>query len=166
MTKGWNKTNEGNYSFSVANKEIGNMEISYASLDRKAICHIEDNDFIIKRTGFWKSTIEISNLAGQTIAKIYPEKWYANTWTFDYNEKKYKVIVRNNPLAEYAILDNSNELAAYGLTTDNGKINVRITTPSNNSDFLFDFLLWYLFVPIATENMGDNFIFLMLLNNQ
>ena len=166
MTKTWKKTNEGTYVFAVANQEVGTMEVSYASLERKAICHIKDKDFIIKRIGFWKSTIEISNPAGEVIAKIYPEKWYANSWAFDYNEKKYKVTVRNNPLAEYAILDDSNELAAYGLTTENGKITVRITTSGHSKDFLFDFLLWYLFVPIATENMGDSFAFSMLVNTQ
>ena len=166
MTKNWKKTKAGVYSFTIDNNEIGTMEISYESLEREAICRFEGNEFVFKRTGFWKSTIEISNQAGQTIAKIYPEKWYASSWTFDYYEKKYKVIVRNNPLAEYAILDNSAELAAYGLITNNGSVNIRITSSAKSSDLLFDFLLWYLFVPIATENMGDSFTFLMLLNNQ
>ncbi len=166
MTKSWKKAGEGIYSFSVDSKEIGKMVIYYDSLDRKAKCHIENNDFVIKRTGFWKSTIEISNETGQTIAKIYPEKWYASSWTFDYNDKKYKLTVRNNPLAEYAIFDNSNEIAAYGLITENGLVNVRITTLNQSSDFVFDFLLWYLFVPIVTENMGDDFTFQMLMPNQ
>jgi hypothetical protein len=166
MTKNWKKTKEGNYSFSVDNKQIGTMEISYASLERKAICNIENNVFIIKRTGFWKSTVEINNQTGQTIAKLYPKKWYANSWTLDFKEKELEVIVRNNPLAEYAIIDNSKELAAYGLTTENGNLTVRVTTLDESSGFLFDFLLWYLFVPIATENMGDSFTFMMLLNIQ
>jgi hypothetical protein len=166
MVKHWEKTQDGTYTFSVDSNEIGKMEISYDSLERKAICNYEETDFIIKRTGFWKSTIEIANETGQIIARMYPEKWYASSWILDYKKKHYKVIVRNNPLAEYAILDNSSELAAYGLITDNGRVTVRITTSNQNTDFLLDFLLWYLFVPIATENMGDTFTFLMLLNNQ
>lgn len=166
MTKKWKKTNEGNYSFSVDNKHVGTMEISYASSDRKAICNINNKVFIIKRTGFWKSSLEIDNQFGQTIARVYPEKWYANSWAIELHEKMYKLIVRNNPLAEYVIFDNIVEIAAYGLATENGNVIVRITTKEESSDFLFDYLLWYLFVPIATENMGDNLTFMMLLNTQ
>jgi hypothetical protein len=164
MTKHWKKTVEGNYTFYVDNYEAGAMEIFYATLERKAICRIESNEFVIKRTGFWKSTIEINNETEQAIARVYPEKWYASSWTLEYNDNLYRLIVRNNPLAEWAILDNSLEVAAYGLSTDNGKIRVRITTSDPTSDYLFDFLLWYLFVPIATENMGDSFAFFMLVN--
>ena len=166
MIKTWKKTNEGSYSLSADNNEIGIMNISHDSLERKAACFFDDKELVIKRTGFWKSTIEISNKAGQVISKVHPEKWYANSWSFDYKGKKYTIIVRNNPLAEWAILHISEEIAAYGLHTVNGKLNVKITTSSQGSDFLFDFLLWYLFLPIATENMDDSFTFVMLVNNQ
>ncbi len=142
------------------------MEINNSSPERKAICDIDNNIFVIKRTGFWKNSIEIVNQAGDTIARVYPEKWYANSWTLELHEKMYKLIVRNNPLAEYVIFDNTVEIAAYGLATEDGNVIVRITTKEESSDFLFDYLLWYLFVPIATENMGDSFTFMMLLNNQ
>lgn len=164
MIKSWKKTKEGEYSFSLDNNDMGTMKISYNSLEREAKCQIQGKHFSIRRTGFWKSTIEIYNESGESIAKIYPEKWYASSWTFDYQDKVYKIKVRNNPLAEYVIQDNSKDLAAYGLTTENEKVSVRISTLSQNSDLLFDFILWYLFVPIATENMGDDFLFLMLLS--
>ncbi len=164
MTKNWIKNNESNYTFSIDNKLIGTMEISYLSSERKAFCQIGSHNFSISRIGFWKSMIEINNDKGKLIAKVYPEKWYANSWIFEYNENKYKIVVRNNPLAEYAIIDKSIEQVAYGLTSENGKLKVKITTSSKISDFIFDYLLWYLFVPIATENMGDSFSFLMIQN--
>lgn len=164
MLKSWKKTEEGKYSFLIDNNDMGTMKLSYDSLEREAKCQIQGQYFTIKRTGFWKSTIEIYNEVGEAIAKIYPEKWYASSWTFDYKDNVYKIIVRNNPLAEYVIQHNSKDLAAYGLTTEDGKVSVRICTLSQNSDLLFDFLLWYLFVPIAAENLGDDFLFLMLLS--
>ena len=165
MIKNWKKTNEGIYAFFADSAEIGKMELLNNSSESKAVCFIKNNQFTIKRTGFWKSTIEISNKAGQTIIKVQPEKWYATYWTIDYNNKKYKLTVRNNPLSEWAILDNSKEIAAYGLFMDNDRLAVKITNSNESSDFLFDFLLWYLFAPIATENMDDSFTFLMLTVN-
>lgn len=168
MTRKWDKLGESKYSFSVDNNKIGEMEIILNSIDSKATCQIRNEKFIIKRTGFWKSSIEIMNSNEETVAKTYFEKWYANSSVLEYGDKKYKLIVHNNPLAEYSIIDGNKNLIAYGLNTDtdNGKVNVKITSESISADFLFDFLLWYLFVPIATENMGDSFTFQMLMNTQ
>lgn len=162
MTKNWKKTDKGTYVFNVNEQALGTMVLSDASLERKALCQLEGNAFLIKRTGFWKSSIELSNQNGDVIAKVYPEKWYASSWILEYKNKSYKVIARNNPLAEYAIKDNAVEIAAYGLSTDKTEVNVRITALKDNSDYIFDFLLWYLFLPIAMENIGDDLTFLML----
>ena len=72
--------------------------------------------------------------------------------------------IRNNPLAEYVVFDEDEEVLAYGLDTNSGKAIVRIN--SNTSDFLLDYLLWYVFLPFAQENIGDNFEFQTLLMNQ
>ncbi len=166
MTKKWEKTQEGTYSFFIDNQEVGKIEIDAASLDRKAICSVGGNRFLIKRTGFWKRTIEIGNDAGETIATLYHEKWYASSWILEYNGKKYTVLLRNNPLAEYVIRDNCVDIAAYGLASDHGRLDVRITTSSKTTDVMFDFLLWYLFLPIVTENMNEDVTFLLLLSAQ
>jgi hypothetical protein len=160
-SKKWEKTGEGKYSFSVNDKVAGNMEISFNSLNRKAVSNIGRDEITIRRTGFWKSSVEISGRDGQLIAKTYNDKWYANSSILEYKDKKYKLAIRNNPLAEWVIIDNSEDLLAYGLTTDNGRVSVRITSIKDGDDYLLDFLLWYLFVPIATENSGDTFLFLM-----
>jgi hypothetical protein len=166
MTRKWDKLEERRYSFSVDNKNVGEMEITLNSNDSKANCRIGNEEFIIKRTGFWKSSIEIMNMKEETVAKTYFEKWYANSSVLEYGDKKYKLIVHNNPLAEYSIIEGNKNLIAYGLSTDNGKVNVKITMENSTTDFLLDFLLWYLFVPIATENMGDSFTFQLLMNAQ
>ena len=165
MTREWSKLGESKYYFSVDNNKIGEMEITLNSFDSKATCQIGDEKFIIRRTGFWKNSIEIVNSKEEVVVKTYFEKWYANSSVLEYGGKKYKLIIHNNPLAEYSITDGGNNMIAYGLHTGNKKIGVKITCDNNNKDFLLDFLLWYLFVPIATENIGSSFTFIMLLNN-
>ena len=163
-SKKWIKTQELNYAFEVDGKSIGTLEIVYSNFDRKAIFKIENKNFILKYNGFWKNNFEIKDINENIILKSYTEKWYANSTILEYNGKKLKLKIRNNPLAEFVIFDADEEILAYGLNTNSGKAIVRIN--SNTSDYLLDFLLWYLFVPIAQENMGDNFIFQSLLMNQ
>ena len=82
----------------------------------------------------------------------------------EYGGKDYQLSVRHNPLAEYVIKENENELIAYGLDTAGGNVQVKITDLQHQSDYMFDFLLWFLFAPVAVENMGDNLAFTLLLN--
>lgn len=70
--------------------------------------------------------IEITDKTNLTIAKAYPEKWYANTLTLDFNKNKYKLAIRNNSLAEWAIIDKGKYLLAYGLNTGNNSRMVNI----------------------------------------
>ena len=104
------------------------MEIARGTSERKSTALIHDKEFQIKKTGFWKSHLEISDKNGQIIAKVYSEKWYANSYILEFEDKKYKLLVRNNPLAEWTIQENDLDLLSYGLTTDNGKPSIKIST--------------------------------------
>jgi hypothetical protein len=161
MGKIWSKIRETKYTFFIENKEIGTLEFIPNSSDIKAIAKIGDNEFTINRTGFWKNTIEITEQTKGIVAKAYAEKWYANSMALEFKNKKYKLLIRNNPLAEWAIIDGNNDLLAYGLNTrdEDKTVSIKIAGSEINQDYLLDFLLWYLFVPIATENMGDNLTF-------
>ena len=163
--KQWIKTQNGIYEFRVNEQPIGIMNIAQATLERKAIVQLQNQSFTIKRTGFWKSSISITDQHEVSVAEIYPTKWYANSYTMDYKGKKYALSARNNPLAEWVISEDDRELIAYGLQAMDGKIFVKITGSETN-DYLFDALLWYLFLPIAMENGGDHFVFIMLLATQ
>lgn len=162
--KKWITKKALNYYFEVDGKPKGSLEIVYSNFDRKAIFIIENQKFTLKYNGFWKSNFEISDEQDNLILKSFTEKWYANVTILDYKDRKLKLKIRNNPLAEYVIFDGDQELLAYGLDTNDGSAIVRITT--NTNDYLLDFLLWYLFVPIAQENIGDSFVFNTLLTNQ
>ncbi len=159
MRKRWEKKSDFSYIFFVDENEIGQMDIFQATNSNKVIFAIGGKEMELKRSGFWKSNLEITEGNGEVILRSYPEKWYANTWVVAYKNKDYKLIVRNNPLAEFVLLDGNQEISAYGLTSENREIRVRISS-SDNSEYIFDFLLWYLFLPIANENMGNTYSFL------
>ncbi|OOV26357.1 hypothetical protein BXU11_12780 [Flavobacterium sp. LM5] len=161
--KKWIKNEELKYSFEVAGKVIGNLTISYANFDRKAFFEIEDKKYTLEYNGFWSSSITVKDENEAVVLRSYTEKWYANSSILEYKGQKFRLKIRNNPLAEYVIFDeNQNELLAYGLKVENHQCKVVIH--SNGSiDYLFDFLLWYSFLPIAQENMGDSFVFQTLL---
>lgn len=163
-SKKWSKIKELNYSFEVNGNAIGTMEMVYSNSDRKSIFIIENRKFTLKYLGFWKNNFEIRDENDTVILQTYTEKWYASSTILEYKGKKLKLKIRNNPLAEYVILDGETEILAYALDTQSGTASVRIH--SNTNDYLLDFLLWYVFVPIAQENMGDSFVFNTLLMNQ
>ena len=162
--KNWQKVGENKYSFTIDDNEIGVMEIANDSWDMKALVKIGSYEIIIRRTGFWKTSIEIINGNNTIIAEVHPEKWYSNSFTLNYKEKKYTLITRNNPLAEWAIIENNNDLLSYELNSDiaNGLVNIKISTSENNQDYIFDLLLWYLFVPMSTKNADNSLILLMM----
>lgn len=159
----WVKTDNSKYTLWDNNLQIGTMEIATGTLSNKATAQFGNQNLIISKTGFWKSHIEIMEPNGQIIAKVYPEKWYANTLILEYENKKYKLLLKNNPLAEWALQDNNENVLSYGLSTQEGKPCIRITDETVNPNYLFDFILWYLFVPIASEQSSDDLTFLLLI---
>lgn len=164
--KKWVKMGEGKYSFIVNDKEEGRLTFQPQTVESKATITLSGKNYLLQRKGFWKSQLELTGDNGQPILKTYYEKWYANSSVLEYSSRKFKLVVRNNPMAEWAILADDKEWLAYGLTTDNGKVAVKITTAAENNDWLFDFLLWYLFAPVAHENSGDSVTFFMLTATQ
>lgn len=166
MERKWTKLDENKFSLTVDEKKVGEMHISTGSTSMQATCKIGNEDFTIQRTGFWKSTVEILDDKGKLVAKTYNEKWYANSSILEFGNKKYKLILHNNPMAEYAIMDEGKTMLSYGLNAESGKITVKINVAQVDSNLLFDFLLWYLFVPIVSENTGDNFLFQLMLTAQ
>lgn len=66
--------------------------------------------------------------------------------------------LRNRNLAEYAVMRDGQDILTYGLFLAKRKTEVRISDSGIESDYFFDALLWYLFAPIAVENMSDRFI--------
>lgn len=159
----WKKIADFRFALYHDEKQIGQMTIDYSSAQQAADCTFEDQHFIIRRTGFWKSGVEIEDANGkQLLLKAQPKKWYSNRLEVTVSGQQMEMKVWNNPLAEWSLEQNGKPVLAYGLSTG-GVTGVRITMSESNVPALYHFLLWYLFYPVAQENGGDNLPFFLLL---
>ena len=152
-TKTWETTTPGQYLFTVNQKEIGRMKIELGTVKRKAIIVIGEEKYQLLQTGFWKTRVEIINDKGNNIGKMYAEKWYADAMRIDLYRQTYKLVFRNNPLAEFAITQYNQDVLAYGLKTGSGNTSLKITSADTSTNYLLDFILWYRFIPVAIENI-------------
>lgn len=156
----WVKQDDFTYHFIQNGQKAGEMKINITSLHTTANCFVNDSSFEIKRKGFWKTVVEITNEQGDVTLTAAPEKWYVSSYLAAYGNRKLKLTVRNNPLAEFVLIENEKEILAYGLNTENKKLVVKISE-AENCDTLLHYLLWYLFVPVANENFGNDYSFLL-----
>jgi len=164
MNKHWKRNQQNGFILSVDGQEIGEMNVNFSGLNKSATFNIRQDQFTISARGFWNTSLVIADKSENEILRMYAEKWYANNWLVEYKGKTYKLSVRNNPLAEYLITEGDKLALAYGLQAQGGKVQVKITSMNEPSYFIFDFLLWYLFAPVASENMGDSLTFSLLTN--
>ena len=170
MTKKWEKIDNEQYNLIIDDVEIGELILKRNTNNSQAEISMLGKNFKIYRTGFWKNEIEISNAENQIISKIYGEKWYGSSYIIELYDKKLKLIVRNNPLAEWAIFDGDELVLAYGLDASKGAVGLKVTQSENNkineeNDYILDFILWYLFIPIAAESSSDDILLTILLTN-
>ena len=160
--KNWKKIGEGNYALYKEDSKLGSLSIQTNLFERKATLDSNNQTYNLRHTGFWKNNIVITDAHGNVVLKTRTQKWYANTTIIEFEDKQLQLLIRNNPLAEYAIVEGDKEILAYGLDVKEGKAVTRIQTEIHNKSYLLDFYLWYLFVPVAQENMGDDLTFLLL----
>ena len=153
----WEKINDKIYNLFINDEKIGEMTIDFKTLD--TIFKTSTAEFKTQRSGFWKSNIEVYDKDGKTIAKTSTDKWYSHFSTLKYFEKKFRFEVRNNPMVEFAILDENETVLAYALSLENKQICINITSSVNNNDPVLDYLIWQSFHHIANENFGRNYIF-------
>ena len=133
------------------------MILKFSQTSHRAICSIDGKALDIKRVGHWKWNIAIcTDNMQQNVLIAVVDKCYGNTFNIKVENKEYQLIIRNNPLVDYAIMENGKDLLTYGLATENGVLTLRLST-GEKSNYYFDFLLWYLFLPTATENFRHHY---------
>ena len=120
---------------------------------------LNEENFFIKKAGFWRNNIEIENGNGAIVLGMHYKKWYSNEWIIHFENQTYQLKVRNKPLSEYVLCKDGQEIPAYSLDT------IRIANHKNDIPALFDFLLWYLSEPITKENEEQDFLLLLLLTS-
>lgn len=160
--KNWKKSAEGKYILCLQDEKMGEMVIENGLFRKSAVISQNNQIYRLKHAGFWKSNIEITDANDQVLLKSQTEKWYSNSATIEFEGKKFRLVIRNNPLVEYAIFDGDSEILTYALDVFKGKATTRIQTSMHHRSCLLDFYLWYLFMPIAQEYIVDDGTFLLL----
>lgn len=156
--KKWTKIEDAVHTFYVGSTKEATLKLVLNASDSKAILSMGALNYTFRKVGFWKNTLEIVDDKNGLIGKVYADKWYGNAHVLEYKGREYKIVTRNNPLSELAILQDNKLILAYGL--DPGEaIRVKITSSATKQDYLLDALLWYMFWPIAAENMGNRYEF-------
>lgn len=155
MKREWKKILPDQFQLFIDSVLKGHLHFFPTSNENKVEFLLDHQKLTIKRTGFWKSTIEITNEKNERVLSISPKKWLGQTWVLTYMEKEYEVLIRNNPLAEWIIKDGDLILLAYGLHLEGKNISLKISSHPTQVPFIFDYVLWYLFMPILSENSDD-----------
>ncbi len=162
LVKQWVKTAEGHYQFKHGKEDLASLFIDYKSNERKALVTINGDAFTLKQTNFWKNHMAVTNASNNTIITIVPEKWYSSSFNVHWGLHHYQLKVRNNPLAEWVLQQDGKDVLAYGIDTADGKVIIRISEADISAAIILHAILWYLFLPIATENSGDNLLFSLM----
>jgi len=118
-------------------------------------------NFHIDKEGFLLNTTVLKNEYGVKIGQITHEILFKNEGMIELNEERYHYCIQNNPLAEILIYKKhkNNPLLICGLRAENGKPDVffaRTTAESaaQTSPSLLMAICWFLFLPIAKENIA------------
>jgi hypothetical protein len=152
MNVSWSAKANGNFTLQKE-QTTATMQVDVHYLSRMATITIGSRCFTLRQTGFWKTKCEIRDSNQNIIAKISPQSRNDSSWQIDYKKSNYKVLLRNNPLAEFVITQNNAEILAYGLDSSDNVLSTRIKE-NTGSDIMLHCILWYFFLPVANENMG------------
>lgn len=162
-TNNWKTVRENEFELWANGVLLANLTLEPNSAGGDARVETPAGKWFIKRVGFWKTRNVVEDEHGKIWAEIGPKSWYGSKWILTNGDKTDSLLLRNNPLAEYAILRDGQVLLAYGLGTVGGKTHLKVTQPDGDATVLHHALLWYLFQPIAKENIADSDTLLFLL---
>ena len=119
-------------------------------------CAEEKRVFLIRREGFFRNKTVLRNEYGIKIGELGQE----NEANFiDVNGERFYYHVHNNPLAELVLYKESKErpVIVCGLNVNNGKTAVHVEKKKEtvSQPGLLMALCWYMFMPVAKENVPE-----------
>ncbi len=147
----WIKISEQEFHLKEKDALLATMKLNAG----KATCHIGKRSLQIHKKGFWHTQLELADSSGQVLTILKPVTWFGHRWSFHLYGQDYELLVRNNPLAEFAVRQQNRDVVAYGLKTQNGRVAAVISDHRTKALPEIDLLLWYLFLPVAQEATGN-----------
>lgn len=139
-------------------KVLLTLTINPRSQSARVECNKDQRVFLVRREGFLKSKIVLRNEYGIRIGEIRnggPDAF------IEVDGRRFRFTLRNNPLAELALYaeDRKEPLITCGLKIEGGSTAVQVdrNTPLHHLSHpsLLMALCWYLFLPIARENVPE-----------
>lgn len=134
--------------------------VKYNPSQRSARVTIGDKHrlFFIESAGALSGKYIFKNEYGLDVGMMSNDKW-GKEGSVIIESKKYIYKINNNPLAELTIYDaaSNKPLVSCGLTTGINGTSLSLSQQTNNanSNYLLLSLCWFLFLPIAKENIVE-----------
>jgi hypothetical protein len=134
--------------------------VKYNPIHRSARITIGDTHrlFFIASAGSLSGKYIFKNEYGIEVGMMSNDKW-GKEGSINIESKKYIYKVQNNPLAELTIYDafTNQPLASCALTTSVKGTSLSLSSQNNGADshYLLLGLCWFLFLPVAKENVVE-----------
>jgi hypothetical protein len=155
----WEKGPTGNYLLVEDSKTLATVSINHGSSIFRISSPVTQRALLLHKEGFWKNKIALKNEYGHKLGQLYPAKWNDDGGMLELEGKKFRYKLRNNPLAEIVVLDETGtiELLTCGLHTSGNETGLRLNKNGQFADADLQYILfalaWYIFLPIAQENI-------------
>ena len=151
------KGNEETYSLCHNEKEL--LRLYYHPFTNSARVEYaqEKRVFLIRKEGFLRNKTVLCNEYGIRIGQL--GRGHDGGGVLEINQERFSYNIHNNPLAEIVIAkenDPEEPLFTCGLKTNNGSAQIELTSKPDHilaPHFLLMALCWYLFLPVAKENV-------------
>ena len=146
--------------YHLTEQESTKAIVKYNPTQRSARISIGEKHrlFFIESAGSLTGKYIFKNEYGIAVGGMSNDKW-GKEGSIIIESKKFLYKVNNNPLAELTIYDgNTNKpLASCGLTTGINGTSLSLSQQTNNADsnYLLLGLCWFLFLPVAKENIVE-----------
>jgi hypothetical protein len=154
----WLKTDLSGYTFSLQGSSLGELRLQVNSNSCLVVGRLKGHEIHIRRVGFWKSRIEITDAFGSLLLGMQPKKWHTDTFEVQTKGQVLTCKLRHSPLTEYVILQEEEEVLGYRLVQANRQAGVEIRQHAQypgESFIELHLLLWYLFLPLNQESDGE-----------
>lgn len=158
----WEKTNSSeqheSYRLTEGEKTLLTLTLQPFSNAIRVECKKQQQVFLVRKEGFLKNKTVLRNEYGVRIGELgqHQEQRF-----IELNGERFFYQVENNPLGELVLFKErpDNPLVRCGLKTDLDKPGIRFSGEENLMDTphpgLLMALCWYLFLPVARENVAE-----------
>ena len=158
----WESDNSTNnheiYHLYKDDKKILTLSLNPFSNSARVECEKQKRVFLIRKEGFRRNKTVLRNEYGIKIGELGQDN---NVNFIDVNDERFFYSIENNPLAELVLYKETKDkpFVSCGLSTKKGNAAVKFSKDKTLSETAHPGLLmalcWYMFLPVAKENVAE-----------